>query len=85
MTQYLIKTNSVIIGSSCFLGGFYITSGSGGLKDKAVAGNPSVTKLTHNNYIELNPSGIPNNDDVKIETTSPIFEEIIYLMNPFIF
>jgi len=26
-----------------------MTSGSGGLKDKAVAGNPSVTKLTHNN------------------------------------
>ena len=80
-----MNTYSVIIGSSCFLGGFYITSGSGGLNDKAVAGRPSVTKLTHNNQIELNPSGIPKADDVKIETTSPIFDEIIYLINPFIF
>lgn len=38
-----------MIGSSCFLGGFYITSGSGGLNERAVAGRPSVTKLTHNN------------------------------------
>lgn len=74
-----------MIGSSCFLGGFFITSGSGGLNDKAVAGSPSVTRLTHNNYIELNPSGIPSIDDVKMETTSPIFEEIIYLINPFMF
>ena len=42
-------------------------SGSEGLKDKAVAGRPSVTKLTHNNYIELNPSGIPNNNFYKIK------------------
>ena len=49
ITQYLTNTYSVIIGSSCFLGGFSITSGSGGLNDNAVAGQPSVTKLTHNN------------------------------------
>jgi hypothetical protein len=44
-----MNTNSVMIGSSCFLGGFYITSGSGGLNESAVAGSPSVTRLTHNN------------------------------------
>ena len=74
-----------MIGSSCFLGGFYMTSGSGGLKDRAVAGNPSVTKLTQSNWIELNPSGIPNIDEVNMDTTSPMLEEIIYLMNPFMF
>jgi len=55
------------------------------LNDRAVAGRPSVTKFTHNNYIELNPSGIPSIDDVNIDTTSPMFDEIIYLMKPFIF
>jgi hypothetical protein len=35
--------------------------------------------------MELNPSGIPSNEDVKIDTTSPILEEIMYLMNPFMF
>lgn len=46
ITRYLKNMNPDIKGSSCFLGGFFITSLSGGLKDKAVAGNPSVTKLT---------------------------------------
>jgi len=49
ITQYLMNTHYVMIGSSCFLGGFFMTSGSGGLNDNAVAGKPSVTKLTHNN------------------------------------
>lgn len=74
-----------MIGSSCFLGGLFMTSGSDLLNDNAVAGRPSVTKLTQSNYILLNPSGIPNKDDVKILTTSPILDEIIYLMNPFMF
>jgi len=39
----------VIKGSEGDLGGFLMTSGSGGLKDRAVAGGPSVTKFTHNN------------------------------------
>lgn len=54
--------------------------GSGGLNDKAVAGKPSVTKLTQRSWMELKPSGIPRTDEVKILTTSPMFEEIIYLM-----
>jgi len=33
--------------SSLSLGVFFKTSGSLGLNDKAVAGKPSVTKLTH--------------------------------------
>lgn len=45
--KYLNITNPLIKGSSFFLGGFFITSGSGGLKERAVAGKPSVTKLTH--------------------------------------
>jgi len=60
-------------------------SGSAGLNDKAVAGNPSVTRFTHNNYTELNPSGIPRIELKNILTTSPILDEIIYLMKAFIF
>ena len=66
-----------------FLGGFFMTSGSGGLKDKAVAGRPSVTKLTQSNYTELNPSGIPIMEERKMETTSPMLLEIMYLMKAF--
>lgn len=34
---------------------------SGGLKPKAVAGGPSVTRLTHNKCSGVNGSGRPNN------------------------
>jgi hypothetical protein len=44
--RYLTKTHFVIIGSSCGLGGLSIMFGSGGLKLRAVAGRPSVTRLT---------------------------------------
>ena len=47
--KYLRNIFLVIIGSFGYLGGFLITSGSGGLKDNAVAGGPSVTKFSHNN------------------------------------
>lgn len=47
ITKYLNKINPEMRGSSFFLGGLFMTFGSTGLKDKAVAGNPSVTKLTH--------------------------------------
>lgn len=60
-----------------------MTSGSGGLKDRAVAGNPSVTRFTQSNYTELKPSGIPISDDKNIETTSPMLLDIIYLMKAF--
>ncbi len=55
-------------------------SGSEGLKLSAVAGSPSVTRLTHRSWMELNPSGMPIIDDVKMLTTSPMLDEIIYLM-----
>lgn len=45
--MYLKKVNPLIKGSEWDLGGFNITSVSGGLKDKAVAGRPSVAKFTH--------------------------------------
>jgi len=59
------------------LGGLNITSGSVGLKLKAVAGGPSVTRLTQRSWIEENPSGIPKTEERKMETTSPMLDEII--------
>lgn len=46
MTVYLIKVHPLKRVSSCLLGGFVIISKSGGLNPRAVAGGPSVTKLT---------------------------------------
>ena len=47
--KYLVIIHWSTNFSSFLRGYFFIVSGSGLLKDKAVAGNPSVTKLTHNN------------------------------------
>lgn len=77
ITKYLNNINPEINGSSFFLGGLFITFGSTGLNDKAVAGKPSVTKFTQSNYILLNPSGIPNKELKNILKTSPILEDII--------
>lgn len=52
---------------------------SGGLNPKAVAGGPSVTRLTHKSWTGINPSGIPKAAVKNMDATSPIFEEIIYL------
>lgn len=60
-----------------------MASGSAGLKDKAVAGSPSVTRLTHNSWMELKPSGIPKKDEINIDATSPMFEEIMYLIKAY--
>jgi len=68
------------INAYCLLGGLFMISGSGGLKERAVAGKPSVTRLTQRSWMELKPSGIPKTEETKILTTSPILEEIIYLM-----
>lgn len=35
-------------------------SRSGGLKPRAVAGKPSVTRLTHNSWTGINASGMPS-------------------------
>ena len=52
---------------------------SGGLNPSAVAGGPSVTRFTHKSWTGIKPSGKPNAAVKKIDTTSPMFEDIIYL------
>lgn len=54
-------------------------STSARLKPKAIAGGPLVTKFTHKKWIGIKPSGIPNAVVKNIETTSPIFQDIMYL------
>lgn len=49
-------------------------SKSGGLKESAVAGKPSVTKLTQRSWTGIRASGTPNAAAKKMETTSPILE-----------
>ena len=46
-------------GSSARLGGFSMMSKSGGLKPNAVAGRPSVTRLTHRSCTGMRASGRP--------------------------
>lgn len=59
MAMYLKKSHPVIRPSLEFLGGFFMMSRSGGLNPRAVAGKPSVTKLTHNSWTGIRASGIP--------------------------
>jgi hypothetical protein len=47
-------------GSFAFLGGLSIISRSGGLNPRAVAGRPSVTKLTQSNWTGIKASGRPS-------------------------
>ena len=51
-----------------------IISKSGGLKESAVAGKPSVTRLTQRSWTGMRASGTPNAAAKKIETTSPMLE-----------
>lgn len=44
----------------------------------------SVTKLTQSNCTGIKASGIPSKTVKKIETTSPIFDEIKYRINCFV-
>ncbi len=50
-------------------GCFCIMSKSGGLKPRAVAGRPSVTKLTHKSCTGIKASGKPRAAVKKIQTT----------------
>lgn len=59
------------------LGFFCMMSGSGGLKPRAVAGGPSVTKLTHSSCTGIKPSGRPRAAVRKMDTTSPMLLLII--------
>lgn len=65
--------------SSFRLGGFFMASMSGGLKDSAVAGGPSVTRFTQSSCTGIKPSGMPNAAVKKIDATSPMLEEMRYL------
>lgn len=49
MARYLKKSQPEMSGSLGERGAFPMISRSGGLKPRAVAGRPSVTRLTHNN------------------------------------
>ena len=59
MAIYLKKSHPEMSDSSAFRGGLSMMSRSGGLKPRAVAGSPSVTKFTHNNWTGMSASGKP--------------------------
>lgn len=59
MMRYLQKSQPEISGSLGERGGRDMMSRSGGLKPRAVAGKPSVTRLTHSNWTGIRASGIP--------------------------
>jgi len=80
ITIYRKKIQPEMIGWSCLLGGYYMMSTSGGLNPRAVAGNPSVTRLTHSNYTGVRPSGIPSMAVMKMLATSPMLLLMRYLM-----
>lgn len=67
--MYLKNNQGVISDSLALLGGFSMMSKSGGLKPSAVAGKPSVTKLTHNNCTGISASGNPKAAVKKMQTT----------------
>lgn len=76
--MYLKKSHPVIRPSLEFLGGFFMMSRSGGLNPRAVAGKPSVTKLTHSSWTGIKASGIPRAAVRKILQENAFF--IIYLI-----
>lgn len=54
-------------------------SGSGGLKPRAVAGGPSVTRFTHKSCTGIMQSGMPIAAVKNMDITSPTFDDIMYL------
>lgn len=69
IAMYLKNNHGVIRLSFDDLGCLSIMSKSGGLKPKAVAGRPSVTKFTHKSCTGINDSGKPNAAVKKMHTT----------------
>lgn len=59
MAKYLKKSHPEMRGSLGLRGGLSMMSRSGGLKPRAVAGSPSVTKLTHSSWTGIRASGRP--------------------------
>lgn len=78
-TKYRKRIHALINESSLLLGAFFMISLSGGLNPKAVAGGPSVTKLTQRSCTGIKPSGMPKAAVKNIHATSPMFEDIMYL------
>lgn len=64
-------------------GGFCMMSRSGGLKPRAVAGGPSVTRFTHKSCTGMRFSGRPRAAVRKIQATSPMLLLIMYRMKAF--
>ena len=67
--MYLKNNHGVMSDSFGDLGFLSMMSKSGGLKPRAVAGRPSVTKLTHNSCTGINDSGKPKAAVKKMHTT----------------
>lgn len=59
MARYLKKSQPEIKGSLGERGAFPMMSRSGGLKPRAVAGRPSVTRLTQRSWTGISASGRP--------------------------
>ena len=60
MARYRKKSQPEMRGSFPERGGFVMMSTSGGLNPRAVAGRPSVTRLTHRSWTGIRASGIPS-------------------------
>lgn len=59
MAKYLKKSQPEMRGSLGERGALPMMSRSGGLKPSAVAGRPSVTRLTHSSWTGIRASGRP--------------------------
>ena len=55
-----MKSQREMRGSLAERGGFFMMSTSGGLKPRAVAGRPSVTRFTHSSWTGMSASGRPS-------------------------
>ena len=59
MIRYLKNSHPEMRASLEERGGFFMMSKSGGLKPSAVAGRPSVTRLTQRSWTGMRASGMP--------------------------
>ena len=64
------------MGSEAERGGLAMASGSGGLKPSAVAGGPSVTRLTQRRWSGVRGSGRPRTVAPKMVRISPMLHEM---------
>ena len=76
MTKYRTMIQPESSCSSRLRGILVMMSVSGGLNESAVAGRPSVTRLTQSNVTGTSTSGMPSKTARKMHTTSPMLEEM---------